>query len=417
MAVVTVAAAGYLGDVAPYVPIANELVDRGHDVTFLAPVGFHPLLSGERFRLAAYALDFSPAGMRDDARHERLMRHPLRNSIGLGRYLMAKGYADDPVAAVTSLRSTLEGADVLLTHPAFATMAMPVAEAQGVPVVLGHLFPMLLPTRSWSPAMPDRNRNLGPANRALWGMAGVVAHLAFRGREIGRLRSELGLPPVNMTRLAEHADRTVMLLPERYVGRAAPDWPPVRWGGFSIWPGPSGQALGAELEAHLDAGDPPVLVTLGTSAALNAGEQFAEIASGLDELGLRSVILAGGPENLGPLRGRPGVVEFAPITKLLPRCRAAVVSGALGSVAAAITAGVPMVVHPQLVDQRWHGGRVRDLGIGLMARRTDQVAPAVGRLLAEPGFASAAATLSSDIVGQDGTIAAADVIEELLDAS
>ena len=414
MAVVAVAAAGYLGDVAPYVPIANELVHRGHEVRFLTPVGFHPLFAGERFRLSTYPLDFSPAGMRDDTRHERLMRHPLRNTVGLGRYLMAKGYADDPAAAVASVHAVLDGADVLVTHPAFATVAQPVAAARGVPVVLGHLFPMLLPTRAWSPAMPDRNRDFGPANRLMWGMGAAVAHLAFRGAEIGKLRRDLGLEPVNMTRLAEHADRTVMLLPQRYVGRTAPDWPPMRWGGFSIWPGPAGQELDPELVDYLDAGDPPVLVTLGTSAALNAGEQFAEIARGLDELGLRCVILAGGPENLEPLRGRPGVVEFAPITKLLPRCRAAVVSGALGSVAAAISAAVPMVVHPQLVDQRWHGRRVQDLGVGLMARRTNQVAPAVGRVLAEPGFGSAMAALASDVAGQDGTMVAADIVEDLV---
>ena len=70
MARIVFASAAYLGDVAPFVEPANRLADRGHDVTFLAPLGFHGVLAGERFRLATYLLDFSPAGMRADPTHE-----------------------------------------------------------------------------------------------------------------------------------------------------------------------------------------------------------------------------------------------------------------------------------------------------------------------------------------------------------
>ena len=412
---VVVASAGYLGDVAPYVPIANALVERGHDVSFLTPAGFHPMLAGERFTLTTYPLDLSPSGMRSDPRHERLMRHPLRNTLPLGRYLMAKGFSDDPDAARRSVQRALDGADVLLTHPSFATVAQPVAEAAGVPVVFGHLFPMLLPTRSWGPAMPERHVRLGPLNGAAWGAAAGAAQLAFRGGELGRFRRSLGLEPVGIMRLADRADRIVMLVAPEYFGRdAPPDWPPMTWAGFSIWPGPASAAVDPALAAYVDDGDPPVLVTLGTSAAMNAGEQFAEIAQGLDAVGLRSVFLVGGPENLGPLAGRPGVVEFAPLTRLLPRCGAAVVSGALGSVAACVRAGIPMVVHPQLVDQRWHGRRVQELGIGLLARRTRHVARAVREVVADPGYASAARALAARIAPQDGAATATDVVEQVL---
>jgi hypothetical protein len=45
---------------------------------------------------------------------------------------------------------------------------------------------------------------------------------------------------------------------------------------------------------------------------------------------------------------------------------AAVVSGAYGSVAAAVTAGIP-TVHPQWSDQFWHGRQVRTLGVAVEA--------------------------------------------------
>lgn len=412
---VVVASAGYLGDVAPFVPIANALAARGHDVSFLAPAGFHSVLAGERFGLVTYPLDLSPSGMRGDPRHDRLMRHPLGNTVALGRYLMAKGFGDDPDAARRSVHAALEGADVLVTHPSFATVAQPLAEAAGIPVVLGHLFPMLLPTRAWGPAMPARHARLGPFNRAAWAAAAGVAHLAFRGAEVNRYRRSLGLQPAGIMRLADRAQRVVMLLPPEYFGRRSPpDWPPMTWAGFSIWPGPTGDGLDPQLASFLDEGEPPVLVTLGTSAAMNAGEQFAEIARVLDTLGLRSVLLVGGPENRPPVAGRPGVAEFAPITQVLPRCRAAVVSGALGSVAAAISAGIPMVVHPQLVDQYWHGRRVEDLGIGRLVRRTGHVARAVRELIDDPGYARRAAALATRVRPLDGAATAADIVEDLL---
>lgn len=100
----------YLGDLAPFIEPANRLVERGHDVTFLAPVGFHSILTGERFELATYGLDFSAAAMHRDAEHQRLVRHPFRNQVALTRYWMRKGLVDDPAAARASLLVALADA-------------------------------------------------------------------------------------------------------------------------------------------------------------------------------------------------------------------------------------------------------------------------------------------------------------------
>jgi UDP:flavonoid glycosyltransferase YjiC (YdhE family) len=90
------ASAAYLGDVAPFVGPANLLAERGHDVTFLVPAGFLPLLSGERFRLATYSSDFSPAAMHADSTHERLVRYPFLNQLRLARYWMRQGLVAGP---------------------------------------------------------------------------------------------------------------------------------------------------------------------------------------------------------------------------------------------------------------------------------------------------------------------------------
>ena len=49
MGKVVITSAGYLGDVAPFVPVGRRLVDAGHRVTFVAPVGFGSVLATEPF--------------------------------------------------------------------------------------------------------------------------------------------------------------------------------------------------------------------------------------------------------------------------------------------------------------------------------------------------------------------------------
>jgi UDP:flavonoid glycosyltransferase YjiC (YdhE family) len=209
------------------------------------------------------------------------------------------------------------------------------------------------------------------------------------------------------------AARTVMLVSPHYYGDGAPDWPPVTWGGFSVWEGPTAPA-DPEVDTFLDAGDAPVLVTLGTSAASGAGGQFAAIADGLDAIGLRSLLLVGDPANMASLHGRRGAFVFAPVTRVLPRCRVAVISGALGALGAALTAGVPVVIVPQLFDQVWHGRRVTELGVGIYARRARDVPAAVANIEADPGYRERAAALAAAMAGEDGPGALADAVESVL---
>jgi UDP:flavonoid glycosyltransferase YjiC (YdhE family) len=401
--------------VAPYIPVAAELARRGHEVTFLAPEGFRSILDApeQPFAYRPYALDFSAKAMHADPRHERLMRHPYRNSARLGRYWMGLGFGNDPAAGARSLREAFDGADVVVTHPTFGSVSIPAARGLCIPVAVGHLFPMMIPTRRWGPPLGPTNPNLtGPLNRAAWWTLRTASGPIFQDREVNRFRSTLGQPPRrgNAGWAFVEAERTVMLVSRYYFGEAPDDWPPLTWGGFSWWDGPP---LQPEVQDFLDEApdDPPVLVTLGTSAASGAGEAFARIAADLDAAGLRSLLLVGDEQNLAPLRGRAGAFTFASVARALPRCRVAVLSGALGGLAAALRAGVPIVVLPQLFDQVWHGRRVRDLGLGLHVRRPDQVAAAVRAIAADDGFARRAAAFAARLREEDGAGALADAAE------
>ena len=407
----------YLGDVAPFIPVARRLSAAGHDVAFVAPPGFGPVLRDEPFVHIEYALDCSPAAINADPVHTALMRHPSLNAGRLATYWMDRAFADDPEAARMSLRAAFEGADIVVTHPTFAAAALPVARAVGAAVVVGHLFPMMIPTSQWIPAVQSRSPNLGRlANRAAWGALRGYTAVAIRDRAFNALRRSCGLSPLrgNAGWAWTEADETVILMAAGYFGEGAADWPRHTWGGFSVWDGPPDQTLDDDLDAFLDSGAPPVIVTFGTSAATSAGRSFAEIASDLDAAGLRSVLLVGHESNLDAVHDHPAARTFAPLTQLLPRASVAVVSGALGSLAAALAAGTPVVVHPQLVDQGWHARRVTELGIGLAARKVSEVGTAVARILRDPSFAERATSLAGALAADDGPGEIVAAVDRLL---
>jgi UDP:flavonoid glycosyltransferase YjiC (YdhE family) len=410
----------YLGDVAPYVAPANVLAERGHDVTFLTAAGFHPMLAGEKFKLATYPLDFSAAAMHADPEHEALMRHPFRNQTQLGKYWMRVSFSNDPVAVADTLRDTLTGADVLVTHPTFGSVSVPMAKHLGVPIVVGQLFPMMIPTASWGPPLAKRPPRAGArGNRLMWRLLAEGTGPILADKAINKYRATIGQPKVrgNAFKNWMDADRTVVMVSRHYYGEAPPDWPSVTWGGFSHWAGPPAMRdapLDREIEQYLAAGEPPVLVTLGSSAATGAGDAFATMADGLDRLGLRSLLLVGNEDNLMAVRNRDGAFVFAPIAKVLPRVRAAVVSGALGTVGAALAAGVPVVIQPQLFDQVWHGGRVEDLGVGKLAWRARDVAKKVAEIEADPGYRERAQALAAQMSDENGAVALADAVESVL---
>jgi len=414
MARIVVTSSCYLGDVAPYVEPANRLVERGHDVTYLVPAGFHDALANERFALSPYPFDLSARAQREDPVHQRLMRHPFRNQTQLARYWIHGAFGRDPDAVRAAMLDALDGADAVVSHPTQAYAVAPVADHLGVPMVVGHLFPMMIPTAARTFPFGWPGRDLGRrVNLATWRVAARGSGALMGDRAANSYRASLGGAPLHGNALLgwRAAARVVTLLSRHYAGDEPQDWDQCELVGFSHFR--PAVELDPAVREFLDAGDPPVLVCLGTSAAATS-ETFASIASQLDSLGVRSLLLVGHEANQAALQGRNGVFTFAPIADLLPRCRAVVASGSLGTVAASLSAGVPIVVVPQLFDQVWHGNRVQRLGVGRMALRTARVGRAVRTILQDASYAQQAQALAARMAGEDGAGALADAVESVL---
>jgi len=304
---------------------------------------------------------------------------------------------------------------VLVTHPTLGAATVPVAQHLGVPSVVGQLFPMMMPTGQWAPPMGPTSPSLGRTalNRFAWRGLAWGSSAALYDRAFNRSRRSLELQPMRGNALLAWtaADRTVVLLSRHYFGDEPPDWGDWRLQGFSAWPGPAGRRLDGRVEEFIAAGNAPVLICLGTSAAAGAGRVFASIADDLRRQGHRALLLVGSSANLAHVHHLPGAFEFAPVPTIAPICAAAVVSGAVGTLGAALSAGIPVVVLPQLFDQIWHGRRVERLGVGIMVTRPSKVAAAVTTLLADPRYTERARALADKLRTEDGAAALVDAVE------
>ncbi len=241
--------------------------------------------------------------------------------------------------------------------------------------MVGDLFPMLVRTSDHPPEglVPFRTGNSKLARRAnslAWNAGrSPMAKWCFDEKRIVAKRRALGLPTDGwhvMDRRLSPGHNMAMVSPHYYP--PASDWgEDYPFVGFTHWTRADDE-LSDDVAEFLHAGDPPVLVCMGTSAASAAPEVFDHAAQALDELGLRGLYLASNQAIAARLADRPGVWPFVPVGPVLPHVRAVVHAGAHGMNSLVLAAGKPSVVVPVLFDQLWHARRHTQLGTGQHVR-------------------------------------------------
>ena len=231
---------------------------------------------------------------------------------------------------------------------------------------------------------------------------------------------ELGLPrgrdPIFEGQFSPHG---TLALFSRVLAEPQPDWPPnVTTTGTVFYNGP--EPLDLKLEEFLEAGEPPVVFTLGTSAVGAAGRFYHESAAAAAKLGVRAVLLTGGFAQNQPDSLPPGVLlaDRAPHQLLFPRASAVVHQCGAGTTAQALRSGRPTLLVPHGHDQFDNARRVRRLGVARTVfpreYRAERVARDLGALLGDPRYRERAAAVSIVVREERGAEAAVTVIERLL---
>jgi UDP:flavonoid glycosyltransferase YjiC (YdhE family) len=326
------------------------------------------------------------------------------------------------------LAEAARGADLLVSHPlTFALRS--VAEKQGLPWASSLLAPIGF-ISVYDPPVPPAEpwfewlRPLGPLfHRPFFSF--IRRSLRPWGRPCDELRAELGLPPVPDPLFdGQHAPGLVLALFSEVLASPQRDWPRQTCvTGFPFFDQDQDKATAADdaLERFLDAGPPPLVFTLGSSAVLTAGDFYEESLRAARMLGRRAVLLVG--KQAGNLPPRPIgkdalACAYAPHSELFPRAAAVVHQGGVGTTAQALRAGRPMLVVPFAHDQPDNASRVRRLGVARVlsrrAYRAPRVAAELRRLLESPRYTARAAAVGTQVRAEDGAAAAAVALEKLL---
>jgi sterol 3beta-glucosyltransferase len=418
MGKVVVYSMAYRGDVFPYVPIASALARAGHDVVFVVPREFHPHFAGEPFRCAHSGTDFGPVAL--DERAEFVDRWGTRMG---GAVLLRLYFGEFTIPHLDALYAAIDAevhdADLVVSHPAASLVASMSAEIHDVPVIVGDLFPMLLPSEHTPIAgLPYLGRR---ATRIMLRMARSRAvDPLSSAKGFREYRARLGLPNDGWNVIDARLSRTsnLGLVPSAYCP-VQPDWPAgYRLVGFTPWSGPRGGAISEDVSTFLESHEPPVVVTLGTSAASARPEVFDAAMAALDSAHVPGVFLTSNDDIAARLSAGAGdrhlVRAFVPLEPLLPHARAIVQSGAHGTNSLALIAGLPSVMVPCLFDQVYHARRQSELGTGTWCRRKGRLENALNQLLGDDGYARRARAFAAEIAHEDGIAAVVAEAERLL---
>ena len=260
-------------------------------------------------------------------------------------------YADTLAAA--------EGADLLVGNLATYAAGL-VAEKKGIPWASVMHVPTLFfsaydpPLFPGFPGISKSARFLGPS---FWGPLGRFAKWSTRplARPWHRFRQEIGLPPVHgVNPLTDwHSPRLHLALFSKQLLDKQPDWPAQTVvTGFPWFNQDSSAGLPPALSRFLDDGPPPIVFTLGTAVAANAGLFYESSARAASSLGRRAVLILNDPSNRPPsLPDGVAAFDYAPFAQLFPRAAAIVHHGGIGTTGLAMRSGRPMLVMPCAWDQ------------------------------------------------------------------
>jgi sterol 3beta-glucosyltransferase len=395
---------GTRGDVQPFIALSQGLQRAGHTVTLAS----HPIM---QHLVESHEVTFAPigpdidlaqkvAGVRQKAHHSAA---GLISAMRFGFDILERSHAD--------ILALCQGCDLIVVPTAVAT-GKNEAELLNIPYLSVTLMPWAIP---W-----DDPQRPWPKRLAYGAIDGLVALMTTL--PLNRIRKRQGLPPVGKEGFTSARLNLVPVSPAVFA--LNPLWEERHHVvGYWFAETPSSWQPSKDLLTFLEAGNPPLLISLGAMSlgdddALANARLFVEAAqqagnraiiqgwdAGMRQLKLPETILAAG---------------LLPHDWLLPRCSGIVHHGGFGTTAAGLRAGIPHFIIPSVADQFYWGQRIHELGVGLpfMPRprlTKNNLVAALSELPNHPGLHEAAVKLGTQIRAEPGVETAVKLIEEAID--
>ncbi|MEV4016899.1 glycosyltransferase [Nonomuraea angiospora] len=268
-------------------------------------------------------------------------------------------------ARFDTLTKAAEGCDALLATGLMPAGARDVAEKLGIRYVCACFHILGLPSQHRPPAArPGKQSPAGETdNRVLWEQDAQRVN-ALYGEALNSHRAAIGLPPVDNVRDYVFTDQPWLAADATLCpSQGMTDLDVVQTGAWIL---PDERPLPQELEAFLDAGEPPVYVGFGSMAAY-LSKDMARVAIEAIRAHGRRILLARGWADLALIDDRDDCFVVGEVNQqaLFPRVAAVIHHGGAGTTTTTARAGAPQVVVPQIADQPYWAARIAELGIGV----------------------------------------------------
>lgn len=389
------------GHLNPVLPIARELVRRGHDVTVFNEASFGPLIAATGARFAAYP----PVIHLDD------FARTLRDGDMIA-WIEMIFRATGPLLAATRAALAAAPPDIIVHDGVAVWGEMLAAQLRRPSVSISTTFTSDAMPRSAGEVLRDTAGIVPRLPGFIAGFAAIARHGLLQFPHTLPLVPRRGTLTLMLTSRAFHP-------PSRWR-----DHPALRFVGCAIAP----DTRAEQLDLGWRDGRPLLYVSLGTLHHGNAGFFDACLAAFADFPG-QVLVSVGRGTDLSRYTGAPAHFVFAeavPQLAVLAQTSVFLTHGGLNSIHEALWHGVPMVAVPQQIEQlnnaramRAHGaGLVIEAGMGGRPVPAERLREAVMTVMAgRDRFAAAAAGIGATLRAGGGFIAAADAIEELANRS
>jgi len=403
---------GSSGDVHPFVGLGRALCARGHDVIVVTGEPFEGLVrqAGLGFHQTHSTEEFDRISKDPDLWHPR---RGLRVILSQVASVLQAGYE--------RIKEVYEPGRTTLVGHALSFPTRIFEEKHGGPAATVHLAPSIFRSDHRQPAFA-LGLDLSGAPRWLkrgvwWALDRLLIDPPIVPA-LNQFRGEVGLPPVTrVMRDWVHSPRRVIGLFPDWFGPPQPDWPAaLRLTGFPLYDESDQQRISPALQRFFDHGAAPIVFTPG-SAHQAAGGFFRAAVDACERLGGRGLLLTRYAEQVPELPESVHHESYAPLSLVLPRCRALVHHGGIGTSSQGLAAGVPQLTMPMGFDQPDNATRLFRLGVARWVRPSrfagQTVAAALEGLLDDPHVAAACAHWSNQVKANPAIDRTCDLLEEL----
>jgi vancomycin aglycone glucosyltransferase len=394
---------GSRGDVQPLVALGLALRDLGQEVRLCVPPDFREWIEG-------LGMGVTPIGpeLRGTGKANPSAALPTPEQ----RRQMIEGTV---ATQFETIAAAARGCDVIVGATALQIAAPSVAEKLGIPYVFAAYCPAVLPSPRHAPPVLAMRGDAPAPPLADYGELWAADARRWNetwGALLNAHRSALGLSPASDAR-----GHVLTRRPWLAADPTLAPWPdPADAAVFQTgaWILPDARPLSPELEAFLDAGEPPVYFGFGSCRAPEAlSRAMIESARALG----RRAIVSRGWADLSPIDDEPDCIAIGEVNQqaLFGRVAAVVHHGGAGTTTTAARAGASQVVIPQHYDQHYWAQRVNDLGIGTAhapgTPTTESLASALERTLL-PDVAVRARSIAAAMRGDGAYLAARRLVED-----